>query len=177
VAFSSRLKPGCPKVFFPSEYDSGWQKEHGRLERWRLQRVAVTPEEAGLIGCWQFLAVWRDRQYLRRGKVVKQSEEYSLYTCSLARDERTAQELAGAIRGHWNASEIGSHYRRDVTLGEDACQISGRSGAQVMAALRNTVLGLFELQKDRGKTKARFVPTWKRGMSATQALKLITKGM
>ncbi len=138
--------------------------------------MAVTPEDAGLTGCWQFIAVWRERQHLRGGKVVAQSEEYSFYTCSLARAERSAKELAGDIRGHWNASEIGSHYRRDVSLGEDASRISGRSGAQVMAALRNTVLSLFELQKDRGKTKARYIPSWKRLMSATQAIQLITKG-
>ena len=52
-----RRKNGCPKIFFPSEYDTGWTKEHGRLVRWRLQRVTVSPEEAGLCGCWQFLAV------------------------------------------------------------------------------------------------------------------------
>lgn len=138
--------------------------------------MSVTPEEAGLIGCWQFIAVWRERQHLRGDKVVKQSEEYSFYTGSMARDERSAKELARDIRGHWNASEIGSHYRRDVSLGEDASQISRRSTAQVMAALRNTVLGLFELQKDRGKTQARYLPTWKRLLSATQAIKLITKG-
>lgn len=138
--------------------------------------MAVTPEDAGLCGCWQFLAVWRERQHLRGGRVVKQSEEYSFYTCSLARDERSAEHLAGNIRSHWNASEIGSHYRRDVSLGEDASRISGRSGAQVMAALRNTVLGLFELQKDRGKTQARYVPSWKRRMNAARAIKLITQG-
>lgn len=113
---------------------------------------------------------------MRRGKVVKQSEEYSFYTSSLARDERSAPEVAGAVRDHWGACETGSHYRRDVTLGEDASRISGRSGAQVMAALRNTVLGLFELQKDRGQTKARHVPSWQRLMSASQAIQLITQG-
>lgn len=137
--------------------------------------MELTPEEAGLCGCWQFIAVWRERQHLRKGKVVKQSEEYSFYTCSFARDEHSPQELAGFIRGHWKAIEIGSHYRRDVSLGEDASQISGRSGAQVMAALRNTVLGLFELQKDRGKTQAQYVPSWKRLMNATRAIGLITK--
>ena len=52
--------------------------------RWRIQTKGVTPEEAGLCGCWQFVAVWRERQELRRGKVVDESEEYSFYATSAA---------------------------------------------------------------------------------------------
>lgn len=140
-----------------------------------MQRVEITPEEAGLVGCWQFIAVWRERQELRKGKVVKQSQEYSFYTSSFARNEQSAEQLGAFIRGHWNAVEIGAHYRRDKTLGEDACQISKRSTAQVMAALRNLVLGLFELQKHRGKTTAAYLPSWQRLMTATRAIGLITR--
>jgi len=61
MAFWSGHKSGCPNVFFPPEYDTGWLKEHGRLVRWRIQRASLSPEEAGLCGCWQFLAVWRER--------------------------------------------------------------------------------------------------------------------
>ena len=142
-----------------------------------MQRVSVTPEEAGLCGCWQFMAVWRERQHLDKGKVIKETEEYSFYTLSFTREERSARQLATDIRGHWNASEIGSHYRRDKSLGEDASQISGRSAAQVMAALRNTVLALFELQKDRGQTQARYVPNWQRQMSCSEAIRLIKEGI
>src|SRR2546422_6252488 len=35
AAFWSVLKPSSPKIFFPSEHDTGWTKEHGRLVRWR----------------------------------------------------------------------------------------------------------------------------------------------
>ncbi len=142
-----------------------------------MQRAPLSPQEAGLCGCWQFLAVWRERQPLRRGQVVESSEEYAYYASSLAQAEHSAEALAGFIRGHWGAIENGAHYRRDVTLGEDASQISGRSGAQVMASLRNLVLGLFELQKERGQTSAEFLPQWQRQMSATRAFQLITKGI
>jgi predicted transposase YbfD/YdcC len=129
-----------------------------------------------LTGCWQFLAVCRDRQTLRQGKVVEQSQEYSVYVTSLVAQEATAAELAQHIRNHWAACENGSHYRRDVSLGEDASQISGRKAAQAMATLRNLVLGLFELQKDQGKTKAAHLPSWQRKMTASAALQLIKKG-
>ncbi len=66
-----------PQESFPPEYDTGWSKAHGRLERGRLQRKAVSPEAAGLCGCWQFIAVRRQRQYLKRGRVLKAEEEYA----------------------------------------------------------------------------------------------------
>src|SRR5208283_322492 len=91
AAFWNGRKPSCPKLFFPAEADTGWTKEHGRLVRWRLQRVSLSPEEAGLCGCWQFLAVWRERQELRQGKVIEESEEYSFYCTSAARGQYSAQ--------------------------------------------------------------------------------------
>lgn len=80
-----------------------------------------------------------------------------------------------AIRGHWSACENGSHYRRDVSLGEDASQISGPTAAYAMATLRNLVLGLFELQKHRGKTKVCTFPSWRRKLTQSQILQLLTQ--
>ena len=36
-----------PSRLFPPAAQAKWQKEHGRLDRRRLARVAVTPEENG----------------------------------------------------------------------------------------------------------------------------------
>lgn len=135
----------------------------------------MTPEESGLCGCWQFIAVWRERKKLRKGKEIEAEEQYSYYATSLAADEHIPEQLAQLIRGHWGACENGSHYRRDVTLGEDASQISRPTAAYAMATLRNLVLGLFELQKDKGQTQAQYVPGWQRKMSASAAIRLLTK--
>ncbi len=129
-----------------------------------------------MIGCWQFIALWRERLELRNGEIVNQSQEYSFYVTSLVAEEATAEQLAQHIRGHWAACENGSHYRRDVSLGEDASQISGRNAAQAMATLRNLVLGLFELQKDKERASSPNVPGWQRKMTASAALQLIKKG-
>ena len=137
-----------------------------------MQRKKTTPQEAGLCGCWQFIAVWRERQYLRQGEVIKEEQEYAYYLTSLEHAERSAQELTQLIRGHWDAVENGSHYRRDATLGEDASRIARRSGAHIMATLRNLVLGLFELQKHCGKTDG-YGPGWQRRMSGSHALALL----
>lgn len=45
------------------------------------------------------------------------------------------------VRGHWGI-ENRLHYVRDVTFGEDASQVRKDSAPEVMAALRNTVLGI-----------------------------------
>ena len=140
-----------------------------------MQRASLSPEEAGLCGCWQFIAVWRERQELRQGRVTEESEEYSFYCTSAAQGQHSAQQLLEIIRSHWSGSENGSHYRRDVSLGEDASRISGRNGAFVMATLRNLLLGLFELQKHRGQTKARTFPGWRRKLTNTGKIQLLTR--
>jgi len=145
------------------------------LARWRLQRVSLSPEEAGLCGCWQFLAVWREQKKLYKGQVMAELDEYSFYCTSAAHGQYSAQRLLEFIRGHWSAIENGAHYRRDVSLGEDASKISGRTGAYVMATLRNLLLGLFELQQHRGKTKKRTFPGWRRELTAAHKIRLITR--
>lgn len=121
--------------------------------------------------------MWRQRQYLKAGRVVKEEEEYAYYVTSAAPAAYSAKELIEIIHGHWDAVENGSHYRRDVTLGEDASRIAkdeGRNGAHVMATLRNLTLGLFELQKHRGEVQG-FVPGWRRQMDGKQAVMLLKR--
>ena len=119
--------------------------------------------------------MWREQKKLRRGKVIEEGEEYSFYATSAAPQQYRPAQLLGFIRDHWSASENGAHYRRDVSLGEDASKISGRTRAYVMATLRNLVLGLFELQKHRGKTQARTFPGWRRKLTNPQKIELITR--
>lgn len=53
----------------------------------------------------------------------------------------TAEDLLALVRGHW-AIENRLHYVRDVTFGEDASQVRKGATPQVLAALRNVVVGL-----------------------------------
>ena len=142
----SALNSSSRKIFFPSEYDTGWIKEHGRLVRWRLQRVSLSPEEAGLCGCWQFVAVWRERKELRQGKVTEESEEYSFYCTSAAPKQYSAQQLLQIIRNHWSSSENGAHYRRDVSLGEDASASASQRRLRD-GHVEKSALGTFRIAK------------------------------
>ncbi|MBV8231540.1 MAG: hypothetical protein JO329_16280, partial [Planctomycetaceae bacterium] len=62
---------------------------------------------------------------------------------SLPRERAGARELLGATRGH-SGIENGLHGVPDGTLREDARRIRRGSGPEVIAALRNIVIFLFQ---------------------------------
>ncbi len=65
----------------------------------------------------------------------------------------SATDLLALVRGHWRI-ENSVHYVRDVTLGEDASTIRSGAAPRVMAALRNTVLGLLHCRRWRNLAAA-----------------------
>lgn len=151
-----------------------WEKGHGRLDRRRLKRAAVSPEDIGLCGCWQVIAVRRERVELGR-QAGPPSDEIGYYATSVAAAQLSEAELLTAIRGHWDAIENGSHHRRDVTFREDARGVSQRRAAQVLAALSNLALGLYDLARARGRTTAPSAASWCRQMTASAALALLRR--
>ena len=58
---------------------------------------------------------------------------------SLSVEQADAGRLLALTRGHWGI-ENGLHYKRDVTLEEDASRVRREAAPQVMAALRNSLL-------------------------------------
>lgn len=121
--------------------------------------MAVTPEEIGLCGCWQVIAVERYSQDQNQPN-ESASLEIGCYATSLAFDECNDAQILAAIRGHWSAIENGTHYRRDVTLGEDACTTAHRSGAAGLASLRNLANGIYELHKEHKRTQVDTLKSW-----------------
>lgn len=121
--------------------------------------MAVSPEEIGLCGCWQVIAVERYSQQHHQPK-ESASREIGCYATSLALQELDDPAMLTLIRGHWSAIENGTHYRRDVTLGEDANRTAHRQGAAVLASLRNLANGVYEIQKEREHTTADSFKSW-----------------
>jgi len=68
-------------------------------------------------------------------------EEVVAGVTSLAPERAAAAQLLALVRGHWQI-ENRSHWVRAVTFDEDRSQVRCGSIPQVMAALRNTVIGL-----------------------------------
>ena len=168
-------RPACwPSRLFPPEDKSPWEKEHGRLERRRVARVAVTPEEIGFCGCWQVMAVRRESLDLRQPNATA-TVETGYYAGSLTVEQRDDQEIMAIIRGHWSAIENGTHYRRDVTLGEDACRTKDRNAAAVLATLRNLTNGLYELELARERTRVDTLRSWCQQQTFSSAWPLLSR--
>lgn len=129
------------------------------MDRRRLARVAVTPEQIGLRGCWQVIAVERISGDATQPDAPP-SSDIGLYASSLTVDQYDDAEVLKIIRDHWSAIENGTHYRRDVTLGEDACRTAHRQGAAVLASLRNLAIGVYELERERKRTTVDTLKSW-----------------
>jgi predicted transposase YbfD/YdcC len=109
-------------------------KGHGRIEKRTLRTTTILTKQQDWVGLKQGFAVVRERT--EKGK---KTVEVVHGITSLSPERADARRLLELTRGHW-AIENELHYRRDVTLGEDASQVKKGVAPQVMAALRNTIL-------------------------------------
>lgn len=107
------------------------------------------------------VAVRRQFLPLDKGESEK-SDEVGVYLTGCPSEQHTDAEMMEIIRGHGSAIENGTHHRRDVSLGEDACGARDRVGASVLASLRNLAIGVYELEKQQERTKADSLPSWRR---------------
>jgi hypothetical protein len=125
---------------------------HGRREVrmvWALADPALNSYagSAGEAGVpWPHLAqvcrVERQRLALTTGGVrAGESREVTYYITSRAAALAGARTLAHLIRGHWGI-ENKAHHVRDVTFGEDRCQIRTGAAPEVRAACLNVVTAL-----------------------------------
>jgi predicted transposase YbfD/YdcC len=134
----------------------------------------VSPEEIGLCGCWQVIALQRESHDLGQPD-AKPTVEVGYYASSLSLDQRDDASVQAAIRGHWSAIENGTHYRRDVTLGEDANRTADRHGAAVLASLRNLANGLYELERERERTTVDTFKSWCQQQTFSSAWQLVQR--
>ena len=134
----------------------------------------MTPEQIGLVGCWPVIAVRRQVLDLTQPESAV-DDTVGYYVTSLTVDQHDETTLLGIIRGHWSAIENGTHYRRDVTLGEDACTTKHRAAAGVLASLRNLAIGAYELERKRGRTKLDTLNSWCEQQTFTRAWTLLNR--
>ncbi len=114
-------------------------KGHGRLEQRTLESSPPLNAYLDWPGLGQVLRRTCRRINRKTGEV---SVEVTYGITSLTRTEADAMRLEQIWRGHWSI-ENRVHYVRDVTLGEDACQVHVGNTARVLAAWRDAVLNLF----------------------------------
>jgi predicted transposase YbfD/YdcC len=114
-------------------------KEHGRLERRTLDSSTALNGYLTWPGLGQVLRRTCRRVILSTG-LIETETTYGL--TSLPRTLAGPRHIERFWRGHWTI-ENRLHYVRDVTLGEDDCQVHTDASPQVLAALRNGILTLF----------------------------------
>jgi predicted transposase YbfD/YdcC len=132
-------------TLFVEDRDVMTDKGHGRLEVRILQTSSVLNDYLNWPGVQQVFRLDRKRIILKTGEV---QTETAYGITSLAAHRAGAAPLQGLVRGHWSI-ENRSHWVRDVTFGEDHSQVRNGHLPQVMAALRNCVIGLLRLRHFR----------------------------
>src|SRR5262244_2056071 len=114
--------------------DSG----HGRIE----QRNITTSEALVGYSDWPGLAqVFEVGRHVITPKTGQERAEMVYGVTSLSPEQADPGRLLELVRGHWGI-ENKSHWVRDVTFDEDRSQVRCGNIPQVMAALRNTAIGL-----------------------------------
>lgn len=130
---------------------------HGRQE---VRRLWASDALAGYLDWPGVAQVGKvERLVEQRGK---RSVEARYLVTSLPPAAAGAMTLLQARRGHWGI-ENRLHYVRDVSLGEDASQVRTGAAPQVLAALRNTVIGVLRQAGERNIASALRRTGWKTG--------------
>ena len=111
-------------------------KGHGRIEKRTIRLTTILTKTQQWKGLKQGFELTRERT--EKGKTTV---EVVYGITSLSRERADAARLLGLVRQHWGI-ENGSHYRRDVTLGEDQSRVRKGSAPQILAGLRNSILHL-----------------------------------
>jgi predicted transposase YbfD/YdcC len=115
-------------------------KGHGRLERREL--IASTELNEFLASSWPGVEqVFCLRRTIEQRGQVRCQTVYGI--SSLSPKRASALRLLALVRAHWRI-ENRLHWRRDVTLREDHSQVRKGAAPQVLAALNNLVLAVFD---------------------------------
>jgi predicted transposase YbfD/YdcC len=134
-------KPGFGKI--PTDFLTAQKvnKGHGRIE----SRTITTSEMLNTYAAWPGLAqvyrLERQFQWLRNGHCYRTSCQVEFGIASLTRQEASPTQVLNIRQAHWGI-ETGLHYRRDVTLKEDATRMTVGNTGKVIASINNLVLAL-----------------------------------
>ena len=122
------------------QYSKQVHKGHGRLEIRELW--ASTQMNDWFETEWAGLAqVFRLHRNVQDGEKAREETVYGV--SNLPRKKANASRLLALQQAHWRI-ENRLHYRRDVTLGEDACQVRITGAPEALAALNGGVLALMD---------------------------------
>lgn len=102
----------------------------------------------GLGGVAQVARVHCHTQVVRKGKVIKETDDVRFAVTSYGPEEASPQRLLELARDHWSI-ENGQYYRRDRTQDEDRCPVRDTTAARNLSLFRSLAIFLFKLQSKR----------------------------
>jgi len=145
------LRADVEQFFQPAQRYAGWSlpelprtiaettdKGHGRLEKRTLTLMVDEQQFLEWPGVCQ---VFKLERYVQRLQTGKESTEVIYGITSCAPEVAPAEQMLRWTRDYWGI-ENGLHYRRDVTLHEDATRTSETRLAKTIAAINNFVVAL-----------------------------------
>ncbi|MCK6541039.1 MAG: ISAs1 family transposase, partial [Anaerolineales bacterium] len=134
-------KPGFGKIQTDFLYAQKVSKGHGRLEIRTIQTSEMLNSYSDWPGLAQVYRLEREIRWWRAGKCYRTSAEVEFGITSLSRKKTSPLQLLEFRQAHWGI-ETGLHYRRDVTLKEDATRMTVGNTGFIMASINNLVLAL-----------------------------------
>ena len=113
-------------------------KQHGRLE----QRTIMTSTQLNAYLEWPYVAqVFRIERIVYHPHLKGKTREVLYGLTSLSPEKANPAKILALFQEYWKI-ESGLHYRRDVTLREDATRLTVGNAGHTMAILNNPVIGL-----------------------------------
>lgn len=125
----------CETEFWQYECCIQKRRGHGRSEHYLL---GSTPALNLFLAFPDVAQVVRRTRRVRHHRTQRQSVKVEYLITSLPRTLVTLAQLAQLRRWHWTIENV-THYPRDVSFGEDRCQVRCGSAPEALAALRNAV--------------------------------------
>jgi predicted transposase YbfD/YdcC len=133
-----RNAPGWKAPTMPQDQACSTQAGHGRIEK---RVLTLIPDEAGYLDWPGVAQVFKLERTVTQETTQKTTQETVYGLTSLTPTKTSARQLLQLTQQHWGI-ENGLHYRRDVTLEEDATRITNDRRAETMAILNNFIIGL-----------------------------------
>jgi len=146
-----KLLADIQQYFEPPKQSAGWHKPglpqeviettnvgHGRIERRILRVISTAVDYLNWPGVEQ---IYQIERHVKDKKSGKESCEISYGITSCSRQKVQPKKLMKWIRDHWSI-ENGLHYRRDVTMKEDATRMKHPQMARVMSHFNNFIIAI-----------------------------------
>lgn len=155
------------EIPFQPDFETAKQvnKGHGRIESRRITTSCLLNDYLDWPGLAQVFKLERWTISTSTGR-VREQVVYGL--TSLSREQVGCHQLLELSRAYWQI-ENGLHYRRDVTLNEDATRMTNPTQAEAIAIINNLVVALFQ------RSAFQYLPEARRHFNAypQDALKLV----